>query len=88
MTHKNWQFLTGDKEYIYDISNKGFNLYASQNNKAMGGFEHSGFFALVDKNGNIRCRKDNMGNPILYYDGLEKEGVKAIMEDIDLLLKE
>jgi protein SCO1/2 len=88
VTHKNWQFLTGDKEYIYNLSNKGFNLYASQNNKVMGGFEHSGFFALVDKNGNIRCRKDNMGNPILYYDGLEKEGVKAIIEDINLLLKE
>lgn len=87
-THKNWHFLTGDKEYIYNLSNKGFNLYASQNNKAMGGFEHSGFFALIDKNGNIRCRKDNMGNPILYYDGIEKEGVNAIMEDIDLLLKE
>jgi protein SCO1/2 len=88
VTHKNWHFLTGDKEYIYNLSNKGFNLYASQNNKVMGGFEHSGFFALVDKNGNIRCRKDNMGNPILYYDGLEKEGVKAIIEDINLLLKE
>ena len=87
-SNKNWQFLTGDKEYIYNLSNKGFNLYASQNNKVMGGFEHSGFFALIDKNGNIRCRKDNMGNPILYYDGLEKEGVKAIIEDINLLLKE
>jgi protein SCO1/2 len=86
--HKNWRFLTGDKDYIYDLSNKGFNLYASKNNKAIGGFEHSGFFALVDKNGNIRCRKDNMGNPILYYDGLENEGVNAIIEDIDLLLKE
>ena len=52
----NWNFLTGDKTYIFDLSNKGFNLYAGQNNKAQGGFEHSGLFALIDKNGNIRCR--------------------------------
>ena len=62
----NWNFLTGNKTYIFDLSNKGFNLYAGQNNKAKGGFEHSGLFALIDKKGNIRCRKDDYGNPILY----------------------
>ena len=86
--HYNWHFLTGDKEYIYNLANKGFNLYAGQNNKAAGGFEHSGLFALVDKKGNIRCRKDAQGNPILYYDGLEAEGVQAIKEDIKKLLEE
>ena len=84
----NWHFLTGDKSYIYDISNKGFNLYAGENSKINGGFEHSGFFALIDKNGNIRCRKDEHGNPVLYYDGTEKEGVRAIQQDIAILLKE
>lgn len=84
----NWHLLTGDKKYIYDISNKGFNIYAGENEKASGGFEHSGLFALIDKEGNIRCRKDKFGNPILYYDGLEKEGVKAIIEDIKTLLNE
>ena len=49
----------------------------SKNNKVKGGFEHSGFFALIDKDGNIRCRKDEFGNPILYYDGLEQAGVNA-----------
>jgi len=86
--HKNWQFLTGDQDYIMNLATKGFNLYASQNNKALGGFEHSGFFALIDKNGNIRCRKDDFGNPILYYDGLEKESVEALKEDIKKLLEE
>ena len=86
--HYNWHFLTGDKDYIYNLANKGFNLYAGQNNKAAGGFEHSGLFALVDKKGNIRCRKDSQGNPILYYDGLEAEGVQAIKEDIKKLLEE
>jgi len=84
----NWNFLTGDKTYIFDLSNKGFNLYAGENNKAKGGFEHSGLFALIDKNGDIRCRKDKYGNPILYYDGLEKAGVRDIQQDIAVLLKE
>ena len=88
VTSANWHFLTGKKDYIFGLANKGFNLYVGENNKTLGNFEHSGLFALIDKNGNIRCRKDNQGNPILYYDGLEKTGVKAIKEDIKILLKE
>lgn len=84
----NWNFLTGDKDYIYGLSNKGFNIYAGENSKVKGGFEHSGLFALIDKNGNIRCRKDDFGNPILYYDGLEKKGIRDIQQDIQSLLKE
>lgn len=83
-----WYFLTGDKDYIYGISNKGFNMYAGENSKVNGGFEHSGLFALIDKKGNIRCRRDEYNNPILYYDGIEKEGVKAIQQDITKLLNE
>ncbi len=85
---QNWHFLTGDKDYIYTVANKGFNMYAAQNSKVNGGFEHSGLFALIDKDGNIRCRKDDFGNPILYYDGLEKKGIQALIEDIKLLLNE
>ena len=88
ITSENWHFLTGDKDYIYKIANNGFNMYAAENSKVNGGFEHSGLFALIDKNGKIRCRKDDFGNPILYYDGLEKSGVTAIIEDIKLLLQE
>lgn len=83
-----WNFLTGDRATIFALANKGFNLYAGENDKVNGGFEHSGLFALIDKKGNIRCRKDDFGNPILYYDGLEKSGVKAIQQDINKLLKE
>jgi protein SCO1/2 len=88
ITSENWNFLTGDKDYIFNLANKGFNLYVGENNKALGNFEHSGLFALIDKEGNIRCRKDKQGNPILYYDGLEQTGVDAIKEDINLLLNE
>lgn len=84
----NWHFLTGEKEYIFDIANKGFNLYAGENKNVNGGFEHSGLFALIDKNGNIRSREDEFGNKIIYYDGLEKKGVKALIEDIKKLLNE
>jgi hypothetical protein len=90
-------FNTTFKSIISEISKngkveesnfKGFNLFAGENYKAAGGFEHSGLFALVDKEGKIRCRKDAQGNPILYYDGLEADGVQAIKEDIKKLLEE
>lgn len=84
----NWHFLTGDKATIFDIANKGFNLFAGENKKVNGGFEHSGLFALIDKKGNIRSRKDDFGNPIIYYDGLEKKGIAALKQDITKLLAE
>ena len=85
--HPNWHFLTGDREYIFEIANKGFNLFAGINPEVAGGFEHSGLFALIDQEGNIRSRKDDFGNPIVYYDGLEASGIKALKEDIQILLK-
>jgi protein SCO1 len=84
----NWNFLTGKKDYIFSIANKGFNLFAGENQKVKGGFEHSGLFALIDKKGKIRSRKDEFGNPIVYYDGLEQKGVIAIKQDITKLLAE
>ncbi|MCW4468680.1 SCO family protein [Flavobacterium sp. MFBS3-15] len=85
--HYNWHFLTGNRDYIFNLA-KTFKLYAGEDPTAPGGFEHSGMFALVDKEGNIRCRKDSFENPIMYYDGLSDEGVKAIKEDIKKLLEE
>lgn len=87
-TLKNWNFLTGDQEKIYELANNGFTLYAGENSDAEGGFEHSGMFALVDKNGNIRSRLDEFGNPIAFYEGLDPKGVDMIKEDIAILLKE
>lgn len=86
--HYNWHFLTGDREYIYNLAKKGFNLYAGADKTAPGGFEHSGLFALVDKEGNVRSRRDKYGNPIAFYDGLDDNGVKDIKEDIKKLLEE
>jgi len=88
VTSANWNFLTGNEDYIYNLANKGFTIFAGKNPNVNGGFEHSGLFALIDKEGNIRCRKDENGNAIMYYDGLEPKGVKAITEDIEILLNE
>lgn len=87
-TLKNWNFLTGDQEKIYELANKGFTLYAGVNSEAEGGFEHSGMFALIDKRGAIRSRMDDFGNPIAFYDGLDPKGVQMIKEDIKILLNE
>ena len=88
VTNPNWHMLTGDKQKIYDLANKGFNLYTGENANVNGGFEHSGMFALIDKEGNIRSRKDPFGNPIIYYDGIEYEGIAMLKEDIKNLLNE
>lgn len=88
VSNPNWNMLTGDIDEVYKLANKGYNLYAGQNANAEGGFEHSGMFALIDKSGNIRSRKDVNGNPIVYYDGIEDQGVRMLKEDIAKLLKE
>lgn len=93
ITHPNWHLLTGQsEEIVFDLANKGFKLFAGKGEENHGGFEHSGLFALVDKNGYIRSRKDAFGNPIMYYRALEEEGFKdqigEIKEDIKILLNE
>ncbi len=93
ITHKNWHLLTGKSEdVVYALSNKGFKLYAGKGDEDHGGFEHSGLFALVDKNGFIRSRKDEYGNPIMYYRAIEEQTfsdqIKELKEDIKLLLNE
>ena len=90
---QNWHFLTGEKESIYSLANEGFNIFASVNPRVAGGFEHQGYFALIDKKGFIRSRSDKYGNPIVYYMGVDQENVKVqevdlLIEDIEKLLKE
>lgn len=91
--HKNWHLLTGKSaDVVYALSNKGFKLYAGVGEEEHGGFEHSGLFALIDKNGFIRSRKDEFGNPIMYYRALNEQTfshqIKELKEDIKLLLHE
>ena len=88
ITHPNWHLLTGSMEDIMELSNTGFNMYAGINPNVEGGFEHSGMFALIDKSGQIRSRKDDFGNPIVYYDGTTEEGVRLIEKDARTLLNQ
>ena len=89
---KNWHFLTGDKKDIFSLSNSGFNIFSSINQAVDGGFEHQGFFALIDQNGYIRSRVNDYGIPLVYYSGIndennENQGIDMIQEDIKKLLK-
>jgi protein SCO1/2 len=99
ITNSNWHLMTGNEEAIYKLSNEGFNIYAGKNENVEGGFEHSGNFALIDKNGFIRSRKDDFGNPKIFYKGIvseeegfdddgEKQEITMLKEDIKKLLSE
>jgi len=99
VTNQNWHFLTGDREDIYELANAGFNIYAAENPNVNGGFEHNGFFALIDKDGYIRSRYDASGNPIIYYRGTigveekvdengEEQQVTMLLQDIKKLLNQ
>ena len=41
---------------------------------------------MIDKQGFIRSRSDQFGNPIVYYMGLDQEGVEV--QDVDLLIED
>lgn len=99
ITNPNWHLMTGDKEAIYELANDGFYLYTAKDESVEGGFEHSGNFALIDKQGYIRSRLTSPNNPLIYYNGIisEEEGVDdegipqeitMLKEDIAKLLKE
>lgn len=98
VNNPNWHFMTGDEKDIYDLANNGFTIYAGKNEEVEGGFEHSGNFALIDKEGFIRSRKDAHGNPMIYYRGVvsetegeedgDKQQISILKEDIAKLLKE
>jgi len=99
ITNESWHLLTGKKKEIYDLANNGFNLYTASGNQFVDGFEHSGYFALVDKEGYIRCRIDELGNPKIYYRGYiaikdkydidgEEEELSILQEDLLKLINE
>lgn len=88
VTNPNWNLMTGDHDEIYKLANTGFNLYTAKDDSVAGGFEHSGNFALIDKNGFLRSRVVN-GNPIIFYNGMisesEKTDEEGMPEEISLL---
>ena len=76
-TH-NWDFVTGDKEVIYELGMEGYHLSAMEDEEAEGGFLHSQMVVLVDKEKHIRGM----------YDGTVTEEMDKLLSDIKKLKKE
>ncbi len=78
ITGRQWLFVTGDREKIYDIGQSSYMVTAQADSSAPGGVVHSGAFILVDKAKHIRG----------IYDGTTEAGVDKLMNDMDRLLDE
>ena len=78
--HK-WIFLTGRKDSLYFQARNSYLLDDPKNSfdKIEDQFIHTQFFALIDKDGQVRGQ---------IYDGLKQEDLDRLKENIDLLLKE
>ena len=76
-----WIFLTGRKDSLYNTARVSYLLDDPKNNAQNidEQFLHTQFFALVDKNGNVRKK---------IYDGLKKDEMEELEKDIAVLLKE
>ena len=73
-----WHFVTGDKATIYEMAQTSYYVATRENEKAPGGYEHSGAFLLIDDQRRIRG----------VYDGTKVEAVDELIEDIKTLLVE
>lgn len=71
-----WRFLYGDKFETYDLDEDYLSI-AEENPNAPGGFDHSGYLVLVDREGFVRS----------YANGTKEEEVTLLMDDIRLLLE-
>jgi protein SCO1 len=75
---KQWMFLTGDREAIYDMAAQGYYATAMPDSTEPGGYVHSGGFILVDTQRRVRG----------IYNGTSEDEVTHLMKDMDILLKE
>jgi len=76
---KKWIFLTGRKDSLYNMARLSYTIDDTKNplTSIENDFIHSQFFALVDKEGNVRK----------IYDGLKKSEVNKMIADARKLLK-
>lgn len=70
-----WRFIHGDKFEIADLAQYYLSI-AKEDASAPGGFNHSGYIVLVDRQGFVRS----------YASGLDEKEVTFLMDDIKLLL--
>jgi cytochrome oxidase Cu insertion factor (SCO1/SenC/PrrC family) len=73
-----WDFLTGPKATIYDLSKNGFKLGVSDGSEEAGVPVHSTRMVLIDRHGQIRG----------YYDALAPDAVTKLLADTSHLLRE
>lgn len=78
---KKWVLLTGRKDSLYNMARSSYLIDDAQNivNNIKDDFMHTQFFALVDKNRQVRGS---------VYDGLKSQEVNQLEINIRLLLKE
>lgn len=72
-----WQFASGSKESIYGIA-ADYMVFAAEDDAVAGGYEHQGWFVLIDKDKRVRGA----------YDGTDDEQVAQLLKDIPVLLAE
>jgi protein SCO1/2 len=77
ITAEKWHLVTGNKEDIYNMAQTSYYVGVREEDKAPGGFEHSGAFVLVDEEGRIRGM----------YDGTDPAKVDLLISDVNFLLK-
>jgi protein SCO1 len=77
---KRWIFLTGRKDSLYNAARVSYTVDDPNNNLTSidDQFMHTQFWALVDKDGNVRK----------IYDGLKETEVRELIKDAAKLLKE
>jgi protein SCO1/2 len=73
-----WDFLTGPKSVIYDLSHNGFKLAVSDGSNEARIPVHSTRMVLVDRDGEIRG----------YYEATEADAVTKLLADTSHLLRE
>ena len=83
----NWDFVTGAKQEVYDIASSYF-VNVSPDSLAPGGFLHSEYFVIIDKEGRVRSGIDKNDNVVGVYDGTNDAQMKDLISDIKVLLAE
>jgi protein SCO1 len=75
-----WMFLTGRKDSLYTMARISYTIDDPANNlkNIDDDFLHTQFWALVDRNGDVRK----------IYDGLKQNEIKELINDIKKMLKE
>ena len=83
----NWDFVTGAKQEVYDIASSYF-VNVSPDSLAPGGFLHSEYFVIIDKEGRVRSGIDKNDNVVGVYDGTNDAQMKDLINDVKVLLAE